>query len=41
MGLFILPGRLKQELDDIANKWLNNEDIDTDTEMATVIKSNL
>ena len=28
MGLFILPGRLKQELDDIANKWLDNEDID-------------
>ncbi len=28
MGLFILPGRLKNELDEIANKWLNNEDID-------------
>ena len=28
MGLFILPGRLKAELDDIATKWLNNEDID-------------
>lgn len=27
MGLFILPGRLKQELDEIANKWLKNEDL--------------
>ncbi len=25
MGLFILPGRLKNELDDIATKWVNNE----------------
>ncbi len=29
MGLFILPGRLKQELDEIADKWLKNEDIDS------------
>ena len=28
MGLFILPGRLKTELDDIAQKWVNNEDLD-------------
>lgn len=28
MGLFILPGRLKQELDEIAEKWLKNEELD-------------
>ena len=28
MGLFILPGRLKTELDDIAEKWLKNENLD-------------
>lgn len=28
MGLFILPGRLKTELDEIATKWVNNESLD-------------
>lgn len=28
MGLFILPGRLKTELDDIATKWVNGENLE-------------
>ncbi|MBE7091675.1 MAG: UDP-glucose--hexose-1-phosphate uridylyltransferase [Clostridiales bacterium] len=28
MGLFILPGRLKTELDDIANIWINKQELD-------------
>ena len=28
MGLFILPGRLKQELENIARAWVKNEDVE-------------
>ncbi len=30
MGLFILPGRLKAELDEIAQKWIDNQSLESD-----------